>query len=168
MKFLPKLALAVIAVGSGATMFAAASPSSASMGPSDLLAQAGAIKSQMMADFAAVEHLQMLAHREKDVIKLNCINDKLVEMKPELNIADRFETEIQGATDIHDQRASFDSLVQAGDTVHGLRSAAEACAGERLLLTESSNEYTHPDLPDGPMETFGTTIEPPAYASPFN
>lgn len=159
MKSLVNLVIATTAIGAGVTMLAVADPVRADItGP----------VMQMRADLVHTEELRMLAAKEKDVIKLNCINDKLVEMKPELNIAEREELDFRSATNPNDQRTAFDLVSQAADTVHGLRGEAEACAGERLLLTESSNTYTHPDLPDGPYETFGTTIEPPAYASPFN
>ena len=43
--------------------------------------------------------------------------------------------------------------------------------GQALLSTESSNEYTHPDIPDSPGDNpfgGGWSLEPPAYASPVN
>src|SRR5690348_6286425 len=145
MKLLPKVLVVAMTFGAGATMYAApggwlspngtggAASLSASASFEEMLSRSQTLKAQMTADFQHVQHLQLIARREKDVIKLNCVNDKLVEMKPQMNLADHGINELQGAQSAGDQRAAFDGVAQASDQVRGLREAAEQCIGEHLL-----------------------------------
>jgi hypothetical protein len=165
MKLLGKLALAAGIAGAAATIYAAPG-SEASY--SEATARAMSIHETMQADFHHVLELQVRARKEKDVIKLNCVNDKLVEIKPQMNIADRLQLELEGARESEDGSAIV-GISQAADTVHHLREAADQCIGEHSLVGESSNEFTHPPIPDNPdSDTWAPAVEPPAYASPFN
>lgn len=167
MNLLAKVAL-VSALG--AAVFAAPSLSSPT-GPTSsgaMMSQVSEIQQQILGDYRYVQHLQVVARKERDVIKLNCVNDKLVQMKPEMNIADRARSELL-VESTGNQRTSFEMVVKAGEQVHLLREGAESCIGQPLLSTESSNTFTHPQIPDDPNgNTFGGQLEPPAYASPFN
>lgn len=135
-----------------------------------MLAKATAINAQIHEDYQHVIHLQAIARKEKDVIKLNCVNDKLVLLKPEMNLADHAKTDLETSREAGDQRQSLEIMVGAGDQVRRLREGAEQCIGEKLLITESSNDYTHPDIPGSPVnDPYGSNpMEPPAYASPFD
>ena len=181
MKFLAKIALITAATGAGAILAAPSgsggfiSPTgngtvsiSANLTFEQMVTRANSITKQIHDDYQHVEHLRLIARREKDVIKLNCVNDKLVEMKPQMNVADRVAGELQSSRDTNDRRAAFDGVAQAGDNIRRLREAADQCIGEKLLVTESSNEFTHPDIPEQPPGFADGTIEPPAYASPFD
>lgn len=165
MKLLAKLALLAGATGAAATMYADPSTGASY---NEAIARVITIHESVQADFHHVLELQVHTRREKDVIKLNCVNDKLVEMKPQMNVVDRLQIELQSGRDSGDTSA-LASVVQAGDSVHRLREQADQCVGERVLATESSSEFTHPNIPDDPnTNTWGTSVEPPAYASPFN
>lgn len=180
MKFLAKIALITAATSAGAILAAPngggfISPSgtggisvSANMSFEDMLSRSSTITKQIHGDYQHVEHLRAIARREKDVIKLNCVNDKLVEIKPQMNIADRVAGELASSREAGDRRSAFESVLSAGDNIRRLREAADQCVGEKLLVTESSNEYTHPDIPEQPGGTVNGEIEPPAYASPFD
>ena len=162
MRLIAKIAIAGIAVaGVGATMYAAPG--------GQLSARALELRSQTQGDFRHVLQLQAVARREKDVIKLNCVNDKLIQMKAELNVADRLQVDVQVSTQLGDPTGSMVALSQAANQIHMLREAADQCIGEHLLVTESSNTWTHPDIPDNPsFDNWGIAVEPPAYASPVN
>src|SRR5689334_13994747 len=54
---------------------------------------------QMRGDARHVMYLQQIAKKEKDVIKLNCVNDKLVQIKPQMNMADAAESEMTSPAD---------------------------------------------------------------------
>lgn len=180
MKFLAKIALITAATGAGALLAAPSgggfiSPSgtggitvSANMSFEDMLSRSRSITKQIHDDYQHVEHLRAIARREKDVIKLNCVNDKLVEMKPQMNIADRTAGELASSRESGDRRSAFEGIVSTGDSIRRLREAADQCIGEKLLVTESSNEYTHPDIPEQPEGTVNGELEPPAYASPYD
>jgi hypothetical protein len=124
---------------------------------------------QTRADARHIQHLQQIARKEKDIIKLNCVNDKLVQVKPQLNIADTGEAELENARDA-DRRAIFDGISQAAENIRRLREEADQCIGEPIQTGgEWSNGFTGPQAPDDPTKGFGgTEIEPPVYASPFS
>jgi hypothetical protein len=175
MKLFAKLATATLVVGG--VVYAAPGGLFDANGPAgstadNLLAQVASLQVQMRDDYRYTQHLQLEARNQKDIIKLNCVNDKLVEMKPNMNIVDRARLDIQGFQDANEQRSAFDQASQAAAEVKKLREAAEGCVGHPLLATDTANEFTHPDLPDNPTDDPGggtvMTIEPPGYASPYN
>jgi hypothetical protein len=124
---------------------------------------------QTRADARHIQHLQQIARKQKDVIKLNCVNDKLVQVKPQMNIADRGESDLETANDAN-RMAVFDLISQAAENVRRLREEADQCIGEPIQTCgDSSNSFTGPNAPDDPSKGFtGTEIEPPGYASPFD
>lgn len=124
---------------------------------------------QTRADARHIQHLQQIARKEKDVIKLNCVNDKLVQVKPEMNIADTAELELESAHDA-DRMTVFDSISQAAETVRRLREEADQCIGQPITSGgDTSNSFSGPGMRDDPTKGFDQTeIEPPGYASPFN
>ena len=131
-------------------------------------------QAQMSAGQREILHLREVAKKNKDVIKLNCINDKLVELKAQQNVADGYAHELTTALDSNsDERfaayASFDSTITQ---INVLTEQARACIGEpELYKQESGVEVEKPEIPDDPtVNPFGTEldVEPPAYASPFD
>jgi hypothetical protein len=122
------------------------------------------LRIRMGEDAGHVMHVQQLARKEKDVIKLNCVNDKLVQIRPQLNIADRARVSISGG-----MIGELKEMSEAGQQIHRLREEADQCIGEPVLTEESTNSYTHPYIPDpGGLNPWGNVFEPPAYASPMN
>ncbi len=166
MKFLPKKALlAALGVLPLAGLLYAA--------PSDVSADGMSVavtaqRSQMVEDYRHVQHLQIVARREKDVIKLNCVNDKLVQLKPQLNMWDRTQAELAAVTDDTTRKAILTELGNSAQRVRQLRQEADQCIGEPVAEQESSNSWTGPNVPESPYTDWGTALEPPAYASPFN
>jgi hypothetical protein len=134
----------------------------------DLQVRVHALHEQTRADSRHVAYLQQIARKEKNVIKLNCVNDKLVQIKPQMNIADAAESELQmmDAT----RAISFETIAVAAESVHRLREEADQCIGETIVTGgESSNSFTGPQAPDDPTRGYsGNRLEPPSYASPFN
>ena len=125
---------------------------------------------QTRADARHIQHLQQIARKQKDVIKLNCVNDKLVQVKPEMNIVEAKQQELETAGDA-ERMAVFETIAQAADSLRRLREESDQCIGEPITFSggESSNSFTGPAAPDDPTKGFGNhPIEPPAYASPFN
>ena len=137
---------------------------------SDVRARVALFREQTRSDSRHIQHLQQLARQEKDVIKLNCVNDKLVQVKPQMNMADAKELELGSAGDA-DRMVIFEAISHAADNVRRLREEADQCIGEPVTFGggESSNSFTGPGATDDPTKGFGgTEIEPPSYASPFN
>jgi hypothetical protein len=134
----------------------------------DIQVRVRVLHEQMRADARHIQHLQQMARKEKDVIKLNCVNDKLVQVKPEMNIADAGESELEAARDT-DRMDLFDGIQKSAETIRRLREEADQCIGEPITSGgESSNSFTGPDAPDDPTKGFqNPEIEPPGYASPY-
>lgn len=131
-------------------------------------------QSQMAADQREILHLREVAKKNKDVIKLNCINDKLVELKAQQNVADGYAQQLTASLDANsDERfAAYASFDSTSAQIKNLTEQAKACIGEpELYKQESGVEVERPEIPDDPtVNPFGTgvDIEPPAYASPFD
>lgn len=135
----------------------------------DVRARVQILHDQIRADARHIQHLQQVARQEKDVIKLNCVNDKLVQAKPQMNIADSAEAEL-GSSRERDRMLAFESITQAAENVRRLREEADQCIGEPVTSGgDSSNSFTGPGAIDDPTRGYGHhPIEPPGYASPFN
>ena len=138
----------------------------------ELQMRAQQVREQMQTDVRYVMYLQAQARQQKDVIKLNCVNDKLIQIKAEMNIGDSANEllTVAIAQNTGDKRAAFDQLTEVGNAVKELRQQASACLGEaELIKQESGGTFSHPAFPDDPtIIPFDVYTEPPAYASPFN
>lgn len=137
-----------------------------------MVEQVEKLTAQLEDDARHMRHLQAVARKEKDVIKLTCVNDTLVQLKAKQNLFDdshrQFETGI--ASDADAARPAFEELTVIGTDVANLRAAAESCIGvPELYKQESAASVQHPDFPDDPTleDPFQPDLEPPAYASPF-
>lgn len=143
----------------------------------EMVARAGTLEVQIKADMRHVLHLQATAKKEKDVIKLNCINDKLVQLKAQQNIFDSAHGSLLAGLDTgtaEDKQATFTEVTDTAAAIKTLRAEADICVGEpELFKQESSAEVKRPSILDDPAGTDpfgegGSGFEAPAYASPFN
>jgi hypothetical protein len=139
------------------------------MSLADIQVRVGKLHEQTRADARHIQHLQQIARKEKDVIKLNCVNDKLVQVKPQMNIADLSEAKLENAHDA-ERATMFGIIAQSAENIRHLREEADQCIGEPIQIGgDSSNSFTGPEAPDDPGKGYlGNEIEPPGYASPFN
>jgi hypothetical protein len=129
------------------------------------------MQKQVKTDLRHVAHLQEVARKQKDIIKLTCVNDKLITMKGEANIFDnaRHELESLAESTTDDRLTVYPATSNAADRVHKLRVEADTCVGEPELSAESENQVNDPGLPDPWVgNPFDDGLEPPGYASPFN
>jgi hypothetical protein len=159
MKFLTKLvAFGLVGGVAVSTLYGA---------PGGYSDQAAAIKSKMVEDHRYVLTLKAEAIKEKDIIRLNCINDKLVVMLPQMNIADSLLVQIDGSESA-EQTTLYNDLQLAANAVREQREQAAGCANISLIVTESSNLYQGVDVPTptDPEPEPGQYVEPPGYASP--
>ena len=142
----------------------------------EMVAQSETIEGQIKADMRHVLHLQTKARQAKDVIKLSCINDKLVQLKAQVNIFDSAHASLKagleagGSSD--DKQTTYGEVTATAAAIKTLRAEADICVGEpELFKQESSSEVRRPEIVDDPggIDPFTEgPFEPPAYASPFN
>ena len=170
--------LSVLAFLGGATGLHAdtAVPAAKPLSAAEMSTRSAGIQSQIQDDYQHVLFTKEQARKQKDVIKLSCVNDKLVQLKAQMNIADSTNEQLQGSLTKNgdDREALFSQLSQTGASVHLLREEAAACIGEpELYKQEAAGSFTAPEVPDDPThppENNGNGIEPPeppGYASPY-
>lgn len=140
---------------------------------SEMMTRVGELKAQIEKDAKSMRHLQAVARKEKDVIKLTCVNDTLVQLKAKQNLFDESERQFQAslAVDADSARPAFDDLATTASDVTNLRAAADSCIGvPDLYKQESDATVEHPEFVDDPTleDPFLPDLEAPAYASPYN
>jgi hypothetical protein len=129
---------------------------------------AQSMRGQVRKDIQRVQYLQEIARKEKDVIKLGCVNDKFIALKAEANIFDAAHTELIGRLGGDDRVSAYEATSKAAIAVHKAREEADACIGNKEMSTDSS-DFRAPVLLDDPTTgmPFDIPVEPPGFASPF-
>jgi len=164
----------IAALGGVATLHAdapAVVPPAKVLSPSEMTTRAGAIRAQILLDSQKVLVLKEQARKLKDVIKLDCVNDKQIQVKAEMNLADAANDQLQGALqkDGDERQVVFAQLVGAGDTIRRLREEAAACISDMELFKQEQGGTTDsPDIVDDPTQSNpfgGGELEPPDSAS---
>jgi hypothetical protein len=146
----------------------------AEISPREMREQTDAHVTEMQGMLERVVELQQVARKQNDVIKLNCVNDKLLQVKQLLNIAEAARTnmiEAIAAQNEGDRYHQFGQVTIAHEKVSVLRDEAEACIGEELVfLGPTEVDVDKPDIVDDPTRDSlfpPFEIEEPAYATPF-
>lgn len=131
--------------------------------------QVEAAQAQVKEDNRHVLRLQALARREKDVIKLSCVNDSMVRIKAQTNIFEDKVALFEATPEGGDWSSTFAEVTSSADSVRKSRDDADRCVGD-IELSESESTYGAPELVDDPTQVppYSAVIEPPAYASPFS
>ena len=139
------------------------------------LAQTAKYVARMKQTLASVGKLAKRARVEKDIIKLNCVNDKQIQIKGNLRLAEQTRDAIKVASARGDAGArdhEFSKLTIAFQKVTVLGQEAEACIGQEIAYVGQTKVDVSVD-PDIPQEDPTTeappplpTIRPPV-ASPF-
>lgn len=143
----------------------------------EMQANSQAFIEQVQEQYREVMRLQEKVRQAKDIIKLTCINDKLVQIKAQMNIVDSSNRQLQDALakNSDERHSSYSQLEQATNAIRTLREEANTCVGEpELFKGEDGVTVTHPAFPDDPIDdnpwedpVGSTDVEPPAYASLF-
>ncbi len=162
--------------GSGSGSSATATNKTVVLSPAEMEAGAKKFEEQLQGDMRTVLHLKEAVRKAKDVIKLNCVNDRLVQINAQRNIADTQNADLQIALGkgALEAQALYGALQGSAEGVRRLREEASACVGEpEMFKQESGVEVTHPDIPDDPIgdnpfvDPPDVSVEPPGYASPY-
>jgi hypothetical protein len=125
---------------------------------------------KMLDNLGRMVQVQQTARKQKDITKLNCVNDKLMQAKELVNIAEDNRAELTQAIARNDDQARYDyysSVVIAFEKQSALASEAENCVGEDLSFigpTETTTEGG--DEPDDPTQPTGADF-PEVPVSPI-
>ncbi|HEX9242535.1 MAG TPA: hypothetical protein VF875_08865 [Anaeromyxobacter sp.] len=95
------------------------------------------------------------ARSDKDVVKLNCVNEKLTQIKSLINVAERSDIALHESIAAKDAgEAEFSKIAIARTKVDGLRGDAEQCVGQLAYNVEERTtvEVEQPaNLPGRPL-----------------
>lgn len=113
------------------------------------------------------------ARNEKDVVKLNCVNEKLTQIKGLLKVAEQSDIALHEAIANKDPSADseFNKIGIARTKVDGLRNDAEQCIGQLAYIVDEKTtvEVQQPTgLPsyEGDSGRLGSGRAPPPAAPP--
>jgi hypothetical protein len=172
MKMLARSLSLVAALGGAAVLHAdTPAPAPKVLTPSEIATRATAIRAQILEDGQKVLTLKEQARKLKDVIKLDCVNDKQIQVKAEMNLADMANDQLQDALQkTSDARqTAFTQLAGAGDAIRRLREEAAACISDMELFKQEQGGTTEsPEIIDDPTANNpfgGGELEPPDSAS---
>lgn len=147
----------------------------AQISPRDMATQGANYLAKMREILKRIVELQEIARRNKDVIKLNCVNDKLLQVKQLLNIGEAASKNMEAAVSRRDEEGryhEFGRMTIAYQQVSVLGTEAENCIGEDLsFLGPTEVTVEEPEQPDDPTAEPTPefpVVEPPPVASPFS
>jgi hypothetical protein len=141
----------------------------------EMVAQSREYAKNMGDVLKRIQVLQDQAKREKDIIRLNCVTDKVVQVRVNISIAEQSMASLQEAVtraDEGERTHEFTRLTIVNQKVLVLGAEAENCIGEDLSFVGATkvdveidpNIPVHdPTQPPGP----GIDIERPGEASPI-
>ncbi len=147
----------------------------ANLTPQEMLEQSKEDVAAMQKGMARVVQLQDLARKQNDIIKLNCVSDKLVQIKAAINIGEASNTDLHEAIARNDDGArlhAFTKLMITTQKVQTLVTEAENCVGQDLSFVGDTQVETtiDPNIPqDDPTAPPlpGPGGDRPPEASPF-
>lgn len=145
------------------------------LSPGDMVTRADEYLKQMKDFLKRAVQLQEIAKRQKDIVRLNCVNDRLLQLKQLMNIAEDANTNLGMAitrSDDDARKSEFARISVARDQGAALAAEAEQCVGTDFMKfegpteveVEGGDEPDDPTQPDDP--TFPEVVAPPS-ASPF-
>lgn len=143
------------------------------LSPAEMTVGADDAMTNMHAMLRHVTQLREKAAKDKDIIKLNCVNDKLMPMKAQVNLAEGSRRDLDQMISANDEKgryAAYSDLTLSLDKVKDLRDEADACVGDALTyIGKTDVQVTGPENPLVPGDNgFDTGIEPPTYRTPFD
>ena len=123
----------------------------------------------------ALDLLEKTRNEERDVLKLNCINEKLSAIKGFLKIAEKAQAELDSAVargDEKDQLHQIKLIMLASSRVQVLGEETESCAGEVVQYSGATDLDVNIDSDvrtDNPTEvdTTDVPIDPIPDVSPY-
>lgn len=144
------------------------------MEPAEMRERAGELIGSMQAIHEQTVELQSVAREARDVIRLNCVNDKLLQIKQLLNIADSSRSDLVEASAAGDDDGRihhFSQISISYENVKALQGEADGCVGEETVFVGPTEvEVAGPNIVDDPTaeDPFPDfEVEDPAYASPY-
>jgi hypothetical protein len=143
--------------------------------PEEMVNQSRDYAKSMNEVLKRIQVLQDQAKRDKDIIRLNCVTDKVVQVRVNISIAEQSIASLQEAVTRNDEGErvhEFTRLTIVNQKVQVLGAEAENCIGEDLSFVGATKVDVEidPNIPQyDPTQppTPGIDIERPGEASPL-
>jgi len=148
-------------------------PQRSSLSGPDMLKQGSEYRANMDKVLADLQAMAEQARKQKDVIRLNCVMDKIVQVKVNMNIADEAMRKLQESAARQDEGANlheYTRLTIVNQKVQVLQNEGQTCVGVELNYIGATRvEVDAPELPPGATEPNlqPPPLERPPYASNF-
>lgn len=142
------------------------------LSPAEMRASVAKTIDELRGRLERFVELRKLARDSEDIIKLNCVNDKMLLFKQLVNITEEAQTNMAEAIAQGDEAGrnhNFNQVRLAKEKADELRREAEECIGrEMVFLGPTQLQVTSPDIDpfNRPFEWFD--LDDPKYATPFN
>jgi len=148
---------------------------SITLSPQETQAQARDYYKKMLETQRRVTQLQAKAKKDKDMVKLNCVNDKLTQLKGHMTVTDQSMSSLTldiAKSDDTARQHEFTRITILYQKVVTLGTEAEQCIGEDVSFVgatqvdveiDPSIPPTDPTMPDFPVPV----VTRPPEASPF-
>lgn len=179
-------ATAIIALGAGLLLAAPDEPTpgeelrepgetsetTAKLTPKEMRESAGKIMEEIRDMLGRLVELRKLARQSQDVLKLNCVNDKMLLFKQVVNIAEDAQTSLVESIAMGDAAARYHhygQVVLSKERAENLRSDAEGCIGAEVdFLGPTRTTVDGPDIAELDRLYNWFDLDDPKYATPFN
>jgi hypothetical protein len=148
---------------------------SITLSPQETLSQSKDYYKKMQETQRRVQMLQVKAKKDKDMVKLNCVNDKLTQLQGHMTVSDQSMSSLAADVAKGDDAArqhEFTRITILYQKVVTLGTEAEQCIGEDVSYVgatrvdveiDPSIPPTDPTQPDLPVPD----VQRPPEASPF-
>lgn len=121
--------------GQGSDPESGEQPSAANLSAQGTLTQAKDYQSKMQDSLRTVVQLQDMSKKQKDIIKLNCVNDKLIQLKGNIAVGDQALSSLNEAVAKNDDGGrvqEYTRITILYQKVLLLTTEAKNCVGEDL------------------------------------
>jgi hypothetical protein len=144
------------------------------LSPADMVKQAGEYVTRLDLAIKQVQAAADSARKQKDVIRLNCLLDRLAQLRANKSIADQARRSLEEAAARHDEGASlheYTRITIINQKAQVLGADAQACVGEELAYVGATRVDVEVDgVPPGDFTQpwpLGRPFDRPPAASPF-
>jgi flagellar biosynthesis component FlhA len=142
-------------------------PHKSSLSATDMLKQGREYRANMDKAIAELQALVEQAKKQKDVIRLNCVMDKLMQVKVNMNMADEALQKLQEAAGRRDDSASlheYTRITIVNQKVQVLQNEGQTCVGAELNYIGATRvEVEAPEVAENMTEP---SLEPPPLERP--
>jgi hypothetical protein len=137
------------------------------LGGQDMIKQGREYRANMDRVVTELQAMVEQARKQKDIIRLNCVMDKLAQVKVSMNIGDEAMQKLQEAVTRNDDGASlheYTRMTIVNQKVQVLQNDGQSCVGAELNYVGATRvEVEAPDLPEGVTDP---SLEPPPLERP--